>query len=104
MTTLGQGFPGNEVMETAIPDDVRFALSKDYLLHNFRSGESWSMTISRAILAERERCAKLCAETIMCTPYGGTKPTHGRYVPGEAVDEFHAGTGYAVLIREGVKP
>jgi len=58
MTTLGQGFPGNEVVETAIPDDVRFALSKDYLLHNFRSGESWSMTISRAILAERQRAAK----------------------------------------------
>jgi hypothetical protein len=40
-----------------IPDEVRVALAKDYVRENFESGEPWSMTIARAILAERQRCA-----------------------------------------------
>lgn len=44
---------------TEIPDDVRVQLAKEYVRENFESGEPWSMTIARAILAERERCAKV---------------------------------------------
>lgn len=40
-----------------IPDEMRVALASDYVRENFRSGEPWSMTIARAILAERRRCA-----------------------------------------------
>lgn len=40
-----------------IPDDVRVALAASYVKENFDSGEPWSMTIARAILAERQRCA-----------------------------------------------
>lgn len=43
---------------TEIPDDVRVELAKEYVRQNFESGEPWSMTIARAILAERERCEK----------------------------------------------
>lgn len=40
-----------------IPDELRVELAKDYVRQNFESGEPWSMTIARAILDERERCA-----------------------------------------------
>lgn len=42
--------------EMQIPDELRVELAKDYVRQNFESGEPWSMTIARAILAERERC------------------------------------------------
>lgn len=85
-----------------IPDDI--AASARKVMRSWQGMDDLHERIARAILAERERCARLCAETIMCTPYGGTKPTHGRYVPDKAIDEFHVGTGYAVLIRKGVSP
>lgn len=42
-----------------IPDEVRVELAKDYVRQNFESGEPWSMTVARAILAERARCISI---------------------------------------------
>lgn len=103
---------GNTMSE--IPADIIAAADKalDNMLCHSResSGSSEAYRkdcvyeIAKAIEAERERCAKLCAETSMGTPYGGSKPTHGRYLADPAVDEFHVGTGYAALIRHGLRP
>lgn len=54
---------------------------------------------NEAIAEEREGCARDCERYVMATGYSGTKPTHGRYVLSDAVDEFHQGSGYAALIR-----
>jgi hypothetical protein len=40
-----------------ITDEMRVSLAKDYVRQNFETGEPWSMTIARAIMEERERCA-----------------------------------------------
>lgn len=42
-----------------IPDEIRVELAKDYVRQNFESGEPWSLTIARAILSERNRCANV---------------------------------------------
>ena len=46
-----------------IPDEVRVELAKDYVRQNFESGEPWSMTVARAILAERNRCISIAQST-----------------------------------------
>jgi len=67
MTTLGQGFPGNEVVETAIPDDVmREAMRiKSECNVDFGGGIGGGAIIrmiADGILAERERCASIADE------------------------------------------
>ena len=42
-----------------IPDELRVELAAPYVRQNFESGEPWSATVARAILDERERCARL---------------------------------------------
>ena len=54
-----------------IPDELRVALAKDYVRENFQTGEPWSATISRAILAERQRCADI-AKKVAEEAYGDT--------------------------------
>lgn len=45
-----------------ISDEMRFRLAKDYVRQNFEKGEPWSMTIARAILEERQRCALIARQ------------------------------------------
>lgn len=58
----------------------------------------------RAILAERERCARLCEDTAMVVTSGRAKPDFGIY-SGEPADmtagNTHPGVGYAAFIRKG---
>jgi hypothetical protein len=42
---------------TEITDEMRVKLAREYVRENFARGEPWSMTIARAILTERHRCA-----------------------------------------------
>lgn len=46
-------------MSEKVTDELRVLLAKDYVRENFESGEPWSETIARAILSERERCARI---------------------------------------------
>ena len=66
MTTLGQGFPGNEVVETAIPDDImrtaRDLVGEPNLYVSEPAVEEMTQVIARAILQERERCASIADE------------------------------------------
>ena len=66
MTTLGQGFPGNEVVETAIPDDImrtaRDLVGEPNSYVSEPAVEEMTQVIARAILQERERCAKVAED------------------------------------------
>jgi len=66
MTTLGQAFPGNEVVETAIPDDImrtaRELVGEPNLYVSEPAAEEMTQVIARAILQERERCAKVAED------------------------------------------
>lgn len=45
-----------------ISDEMRVQLAKDYVRQNVEIGEPWSMTIARAILTERRRCALIARQ------------------------------------------
>jgi hypothetical protein len=64
MSPLGDSFPGNESFtdEGAIPDDVREAV----LVAIRTVGEDGALgVVARAILAERERCARIADKNDM---------------------------------------
>jgi hypothetical protein len=44
------------VMASEVSDELRVELAAQYVREKFESREPWSMTIARAILAERKRC------------------------------------------------
>lgn len=70
-----------------IPDEMRVALAKDYVKENFESGEPWSMTIARAILSERARCAMIARN----------------WKPSSNKDEHYAANTIADQIMAGAK-
>ena len=57
----------------------------------------------RGKMEERERCAVLCEDTAMTSPYGNLKPTHDIYLPEPSHHKedksHHTGMGYAALLR-----
>jgi hypothetical protein len=57
----------------------------------------------RGKMEERERCAVLCEETAMTSPYGNLRPTHDIYLPEPSHHKedksHHTGMGYAALLR-----
>jgi len=90
---------------TEIPDDVMDAARDVYSKASDDGFRVFSIKIiARAILAERERCARLCEDTAMVVTSGRTKPDFGIY-SGEPADmtagNTHPGVGYAAAIRKG---
>ena len=85
-----------------IPDDVMKAAND--AVNSAIDDRGAIGVIARAILAERERCARLCEDTAMVVTSGRTKPDFGIY-SGEPADmtagNTHPGVGYAAAIRKG---
>ena len=72
-----------------------------------KSGNEIIQAIATALASseqrERERCAKICEDNTMTTPYGTSKKTHDIYAAMPSMhredNSHHVGLGYASLIR-----
>lgn len=88
-----------------IPDDIQKTACT--IVDNWRLPAAIAFTLAKALMAERERCAKLCEDIAMQSGGALTEKRYSIYTVGSAdmaANNVHPGMGYAALIREGFTP